>query len=122
MIVQQTSAYGCVAKLIHDDCYPVAMLFCQNSPSARLAGAFVIGVLSTDLRKVDFPAPKKPHIMVRGTRAWTVDTVSGLKSEASIRVLITIRYPTLSVQELDLTVALLLNRLMTCGKMARKRA
>jgi hypothetical protein len=66
----QEKPYCSVSKLIHDDGYPIPMLFCQNPPLRQSISkwAFVSPIAETHLSKVDFPAPKNPQIMVKGTR------------------------------------------------------
>lgn len=60
-----------IPEFIHYNGDAIPMSFGQNSPDLGLSCKANLGG-STYLSNVDFPAPKKPQMMVRGTRLGSV--------------------------------------------------
>ena len=79
--------YCCISELVHYNCDAVSMSFCQNTsftqqyPSAdnwRNKHYFA------NLSNVDFPAPRNPQMIVKGTREGDSEMIS----VASVSVLV----------------------------------
>jgi hypothetical protein len=69
--------YRGVAKLIHDDSDAVTMSLSQYSSKGLLVYVNDAWHIMYYLSRVDFPAPKKPQIIVRGTRlvpSWVLSS------------------------------------------------
>lgn len=60
----------CITKLIHNHGDAVAMLFREDVPAIPdkwIASHTQVDIIA-HLRSVDFPAPRNPQMIVRGTR------------------------------------------------------
>ena len=80
-------AYCCISELVHYNCNAVSMSFCQNTSLHSNIRQRTIGKIKgifTNLSNVDFPAPRNPQMMVKGTREGD----SGMVSVASVSILV----------------------------------
>ena len=67
-----------VAEFVHDDSDAIAVLFGEDASwgGGLISGKYGGAGDEAHLRRVDFPAPRKPQIMVRGTLLFAKALVS----------------------------------------------